>query len=383
MRELQFVRTGHLEWRERPAPEIRDPRDVLVRPFVAGRCDGDTMPIHRHVSRAMQVAMRAGVIDPVIGSICGPVPFQGPFAIGHECVAEVVEVGEGITSLRRGDVVVVPWAVSCGDCRECRLGLTAKCSTTRTSTLAAFGFGPTSGHWGGMVADLLGIPFADHMLVRVPAGVDPLRVAAASDNLSDAWRCVVPGLTARPGGKVLVLGGAAQSIGLYAAGLAVRHGAEVVDYVDHRRERLEIAERFGASAHRVKKGKVRLSDVPRRDYDVVVEGTSSAAGVDAALRSLAPGGVCQPVGYYLPMGTKVPLMHMYANDATLKIGVSNVRPILPDVLNFVATERFPAEKVTTLTADWEDAPQAYRAHTTKLVLHRAPLYAEEPSTSSE
>ncbi|MEU2013927.1 alcohol dehydrogenase catalytic domain-containing protein, partial [Nocardia sp. NPDC019302] len=124
---------------------LTDARDAIVRPFVAGRCDGDTLPIHRRVSRAMQLGMRAGLIDPVVGSICGPVPFRGPFGIGHECIAEVIEVGADITTLRRGDVVVVPWAVSCGDCHECRLGLTAKCSTTRTSTLAAFGFGPASG----------------------------------------------------------------------------------------------------------------------------------------------------------------------------------------------------------------------------------------------
>ncbi|MEU1995639.1 alcohol dehydrogenase catalytic domain-containing protein [Nocardia gamkensis] len=376
MRELQLVRAGHLRWRDRPTPVLTDARDAIVRPFVAGRCDGDTLPIHRRVSRAMQLGMRAGLIDPVVGSICGPVPFRGPFGIGHECVAEVIEVGADITTLRRGDVVVVPWAVSCGDCHECRLGLTAKCSTTRTSTLAAFGFGSASGPWGGMVADLLRIPFADHMLVPIPAGVDPLRVAAAGDNLSDAWRCVVPALRVRPDGKVLVLGGAAQSIGLYAAGLAVRHGAQVVDYVDHRTERLEIAEKLGARVHATasKRG-VRLADIPRRDYDIAVEGTSSAAGVDAALRSLAPGGFCRPVGYYLPVGTKVPLMHMYTNDATLKIGVSNVRPILPEVLDFVARQDFPAEQVTTLTADWEDAPEAYKAHTTKLVLHRKPLHA--------
>ena len=376
MRELQFIRTGRVRWRERPEPVLRDPRDAIVRPFVAGRCDGDTLPIHRHVSRAMQLGLRVGAIDPVVSGICGSVPFRGPFGIGHECIAEVIETGSDITTLRRGDVVVVPWAVSCGDCRECRLGLTAKCSTTRTSTLAAFGFGAASGPWGGMVADLLRIPFADHMLVPVPAGVDPLRVAAASDNLADAWRCVVPGLQVRPNGRVLVLGGAAQSIGLYAAGLAVRHGAAVVDYVDHRPERLHIAEMLGATPHATaSKGKLRRSDIPRRDYDIAVEGTSSAAGVDAALRSLAPGGLCQPVGYYLPVGTKVPLMHMYANDATLKIGVSNVRPILPDLLNFIAREKFPAEEVTTLTADWEDAPEAYVARTTKLVLHRNPLHA--------
>ena len=285
----------------------------------------------------------------------------------------MIETGPSVRGLQRGDVVIVPWAVSCGTCRECERGITAKCATTRTSTLAAFGFGPASGPWGGMVADVLRIPFADHMLVRVPDEVDPLRVAAASDNLADAWRCVVPMLRERPGGRVLILGGAAQSIGLYAAGLALRHGAETVDYVDDRPERLAIAEKFGARAHQVKKGKRSVADIPGRDYDVAVEGTATAAGVDAALRSLAPGGVCQPVGFYLPPGTKVPLMHMYVNDATLKIAVSSVRPLLPELLDFVAADDFPAELVTTLTADWDDAPEAYKAHTTKLVLHRARL----------
>jgi threonine dehydrogenase-like Zn-dependent dehydrogenase len=162
----------------------------------------------------------------------------------------------------------------------------------------------------------------------------------------------------------------AQSIGLYAAGLAVWHGAEVVDYVDDRPERLAIAEKLGARVHAVKKGKRGAADIPRRDYDIAVEGTSSGVGIDVALRSLAPGGICQPVGYYLPPGTKVPLMHMYANVATLKIGVSNVRPILPEILDYVAREDFPAELVTTMVADWDDASEAYKAHTTKLVLHR-------------
>ncbi|OBB99494.1 zinc-binding alcohol dehydrogenase [Mycobacterium sp. 852013-50091_SCH5140682] len=369
MRELQFIRTGRLAWRERPEPALSEPGDALVRPFVAGRCDGDTMPIHRHVSRAMQVGMRVGLVDPIVASICGAVPFRGPFGIGHECVAEILDVGPEVSGLQRGDVGIVPWAVSCGSCLECLRGLTAKCSTTRSTTLAAFGFGPASGPWGGMVADTLRIPFADHMLVRVPDGVDPLRVAAASDNLADAWRCVAPPLQIRPGGRVLILGGAAQSIALYAAGLAVRLGGEV-DYVDDRTERLTIADKLGARVHAVGKGKRTAADLPRRDYDVVVEGTSSAAGVDLALRALAPGGICRPVGYYLPPGTKVPLMHMYANDATLQIGVSHVRPVLPDLLDFVVQHEFPAEEITTLTADWDDAPEAYRAHTTKLVLQR-------------
>jgi threonine dehydrogenase-like Zn-dependent dehydrogenase len=378
LRELNFVRAGRLEWQDRPDPALESPSDALVRPFVASRCDGDVLPIHRPVSRAMQLGLKLGLIDPVVAAIVGEVPFRGPFGIGHECIGQITAVGGEVRSLDVGDVVVVPWAVSCGSCGECRAGITAKCSTTRAEspgkTLAAFGFGPASGNWGGMVADSLRVPYADHMLVKVPDGIDPLRVAAASDNLTDAWRAVVPALRERPGGEVLVIGGGGQSIGLYAAGLAAAHGAGVVDYLDVRDERLEVAESLGARVHKLDR-KRRRSSLPTlaRRYDVAVEASSQAQGLRDAIRALRPGGVCTGTGYYLAPGTKLPVMDMYATSATLQVGVSSVRPFLPEVLDFVANSGFPAEKVTSLLADWEDAPEAYAAHTTKLVLHREPM----------
>jgi threonine dehydrogenase-like Zn-dependent dehydrogenase len=365
VRELQFIRSGRLAWRERDAPSVRDPGDAIVRPFIAGRCDGDTLPIHRPVSRALQVGMAVGAIDPIVGCICGAVPFKGPFAIGHECVAQVVAVGSGVNQVRIGQAVVVPWAVSCGSCAQCRRGLTSKCATTSTGTLAAYGFGAASGPWGGMIADALRVPYADHMLVPVPAGVPALRVAAAGDNLADAWRSVIPPLSSRPGASVLVIGGGAKSIGLYAAGLAVAHEASPVDYLDDDLPRRRIAESFGARAMPDSSG--------RRRYDVVVEASSRAAGIRRAIRSLAPGGICTAVGYYLGAGTRVPLMRMYATDATLRVGVSHARAALPDLLAFVERSGYAAEDVTTLTADWNDAPRAYAARTTKVVLQRDPL----------
>lgn len=366
MRELQFVRSGRLEWRDCDSPALREAGDAIVRPFVAARCDGDTLPIHRPVSRLMQAGLALRLIDPVVGCICGSVPFKGPFAIGHECVAQVLAVGADVQRIRVGDTVVVPWAVSCGSCVPCRSGLTSKCATTTNGTLAAFGFGQATGSWGGMVTDELRVPFADHMLVPVPAGVPAPRVAAAGDNLADAWRSVVLPLRERPGGTVLVIGGGAQSIGLYAAGLAVAHDAEVVHYLDDDPARRGIAESFGAYA---------LRRAPVLRYDVVVEASSRAAGLRRAIRSLAPGGICTAVGYYLASGTRVPLMHMYATDATLRLGVSHARAVLPDLLDFIASSGYPAERVTTLTAGWDDAPAAYAARTTKVVLQREPVPA--------
>lgn len=370
VRELSFERSGRLAWHERDRPVLRDPGDAIVRPFIAGRCDGDTLPIHRPVSRVLQAGLALRLIDPVVGSICGRVPFRGPFAIGHECVAEVTALGSHVTRLRVGQRVIVPWAVSCGTCPPCLRGLTSKCATTtQDRTLAAFGFGASSGPWGGMITDEFRVPFAEHLLVPVPAGVPAERVAAASDNLADAWRAVVPPLAVREGGSVLVLGGGAKSIGLYAAGLAVAHGATVVDYLDGDTERRTVAESFGArtwTSRPRERGK-------ERGYDVVVEATSRASGLRQGLRALAPGGVCTAVGYYFATGTRVPLMRMYATDATLRLGVSHARAILPGLLEFLQRTGFPAERVTTHTAAWDDAPDAYTARTTKLVLRRDTL----------
>jgi threonine dehydrogenase-like Zn-dependent dehydrogenase len=216
-----------------------------------------------------------------------------------------------------------------------------------------------------MVCDRMRVPFAEHMLVSVPDGVPAARVAAASDNLADAWRAVVGPLRQRPGGRVLILGGGAKSIGLYAAGLAAEHGAQAVDYVDPDRARQAIAGDLGA----------RTPSAPEGRYDVVVEAASRAAGLRRALHALAPGGVCTAVGYYLATGPRVPLLRMYATGATLRVGVSHARAVLPDLLAFVARTGFPAERVTTLAAAWEDAPTAYAARTTKVVLHRDPLPA--------
>jgi threonine dehydrogenase-like Zn-dependent dehydrogenase len=377
VRELAFVRSGSLAWRDRDRPTLRDPGDAIVRPFIAARCDGDTVPIHRPVSRLMQAGIAVRAIDPVVGCICGRVPFRGPFAIGHECVAQVLAVGSGVRRVRIGQTVVVPWAVSCGTCEPCRRGLTSKCATTTSATLAAYGFGPASGPWGGMVADEIRVPFADHMLVAVPADVPPVRVAAASDNLADAWRSVVTPLRNRPGGSVLIIGGGAKSIGLYAAGLAVAHGAAVVHYVDDDPVRRRIAEAFGAHTFPARARSRRRRTTTLR-YDVVVEASSRPAGLRRAIRSLASGGVCTAVGYYLATGTRVPLMHMYATDATLRVGVSHARAVLPDLLAFVAHTRYPAEHVTTLTAHWDDAPTAYATRTTKLVLQRDAVQGSSP-----
>ncbi|HEX5194830.1 MAG TPA: alcohol dehydrogenase catalytic domain-containing protein [Solirubrobacteraceae bacterium] len=65
------------------------------------------------------------MVDPVVGCVCGRVPFAGPLAIGHECVAEVLAMGDEVRDLRVGERVVVPWAVSCSRARGLRTAIRA------------------------------------------------------------------------------------------------------------------------------------------------------------------------------------------------------------------------------------------------------------------
>ena len=128
-----------------------------------------------------------------------------------------------------------------------------------------------------------------------------------------------------------------------------------------------IAESLGASVRR----RARRSTSPNATYDIVVEASSSTAGLRYAIRSTAPGGICSAVGYYIARNTGVPLMHMYANDVTLHLGVGHSRAVLPELLDWIHAHDFPAERVTTKVASFDDAPTAYAARTTKLVLQRS------------
>ncbi len=213
MRELQYVKARRLAWRDVAEPSLLFPTDVIVRPFVAARCDGDPLFLQHDAGRVLTLGAKLHLCDEAFESSQSN-PFVGPFAYGHECVAEVTACGSAVQQFTRGDRVIVPWAISCGNCAMCTAGLTSKCSVTRgDGALAAYGFGAAFGKHGGMVSDAVRVPFADAMLVRVPFGVDPLAVASASDNLTDAYRTVAPYLLRSPEAPVLIVGGAAKSVG--------------------------------------------------------------------------------------------------------------------------------------------------------------------------
>ncbi|HEY3021315.1 MAG TPA: alcohol dehydrogenase catalytic domain-containing protein [Solirubrobacteraceae bacterium] len=341
MRALTYTGPRALEWREAPEPRVAGDGEALVRPLAVATCD----------------------LDDLI--VSGRAPFPAPFVLGHEGVAEVVETGDAVTSVRPGDRVVVPFQISCGTCAACRQGRTGNCEAVPFAATYGFGFGPDGTRWGGFLADLVHVPFADAMLVPVPGGLAPELAAGASDNLTDAYRAVGPPLAARPGAPVLVVGGATPgSIGLYAAAQALALGSEHVLYVDADERRRAIAASYGADT---------LDHIPDRvdrRFPVTVDASADVRGLELALGSLDRDGICTSTAIYFDADVRprVPLLALYVQSTTFVTGRIHARRDAPRVLELLAAGTFDPSPVTTRVVPFIEAPDALLAGDyTKLV----------------
>jgi threonine dehydrogenase-like Zn-dependent dehydrogenase len=337
MRELTFVEKGKLEWREAEDPKLEGDGEAIVRPVALATCDLD-----------------AGIVS-------GPAPVQGPFAFGHECVAEVVDVGDGVSSVAPSDLVSVPFQVFCGECDRCLEGRTANCSAVPFLSMYGLPMGKAS--YGGFASDAVRVPYADAMLVPVPEGIEPNAVASLSDNIPDAWRTVAPALEAAPGSPVLITMGAG-SIALYATAIALALGAERVDVAGGRPADRELAQKLGAN--------VVDESYPERigRYPITVDASAHPDGLRCALRSTDADGTCTSVGIYFTP-TEVPLLEMFTQGITFKTGRPHVRAIMPKVLDLVREGKFDPAPMTMQTVDWEDAAEALSQLTVKTVVTRA------------
>jgi threonine dehydrogenase-like Zn-dependent dehydrogenase len=347
MKALYWNGSGSLEWREDPEPTIVASSDALVRPIAVSTCDLD------------QAIVRA--VTPVPGS-------EQPFAIGHEGVGEVLEVGAAVTTLRTGDLVAISYHISCGVCDRCEDHRPLFCRSSYDGAIATYGV-PIGRDYGGLFSDLVRVPFADHTLVRLPPSVSALDAVSVGDNLTDAWRTVAPYLATRPGADVLILG--SGSIGLYAVDIARALGAGEVCYVDADPSRCELAQRLGADVCTPAK-----FDPAERPYAITVNATPDASGgtLRTCLLATEPDGVCVNTSLHF-IDPKVPLLHMFLNCLTLTGGLSHARANIPAVLALIAGKRISPSLVATDVLAFETAAEAIVGAGFKPVLVRDPIVA--------
>jgi threonine dehydrogenase-like Zn-dependent dehydrogenase len=328
----------------------------------------------------------------------------GPFleagdVLGHEAMGIVEEVGPGVTELRVGDRVVVPFNISCGSCFMCNQGLQSQCETTQMREHGTggvlFGYTKLYGQVPGGQAELLRVPFGNSLPIKVPEGPPDDRFVFLSDVLPTAWQAVE--YAAVPdGGTVAVLGlgpigdmscRVAQHRGYRVIGIdLVRErlarvrgrGIDVVDLNDHEHDLGEtiramtdgrgpesVIDAVGMEAH----GSPAAAFAQRVTAympDAVTEPLIKKAGLDrlaavyTAIETVRRGGTVSLSGVYGGMADPMPMMSLFDKQIQLRMGQANVKRWIPDIMPFL-TEDDPlgVHDFATHRLPLREAPAAY------------------------
>ena len=203
-----------------PGPTIQHPNDVIVRVTSTAICGSD---LHMYEGRT---AAQPGIV------------------FGHENLGIIEEVGSGVTALRKGDRVVMPFNVACGFCRNCQAGFTGFCLNVNPGFAGgAYGYVAMGPYMGGQ-AEYLRIPYAEFNCLVLPPGKEhETDFVMLADIFPTGYHgCELADV--RPGETVAVYG--AGPVGLMAAYSALLRGASQVFVVDRVPERLAKAAQIGA-----------------------------------------------------------------------------------------------------------------------------------------
>ncbi|MGI8670574.1 MAG: zinc-dependent alcohol dehydrogenase, partial [Aridibacter sp.] len=209
-----------------PEPEILNSRDAIIKITTTAICGSDL-----HLYNGVMPTMKEGDI------------------LGHEFMGEVVEVGKEIKNLKKGDRVVVPFTIACGDCFFCKKEIWSGCDNSNpnpATTQDLYGFTPSGlfgythmmGGFAGGQAEYVRVPYADVGPIKVPDHLDDEQVIFLSDiyptGYQGAENCDI-----HEGDSVAVWG--CGPVGQFAIKSAKMLGADKVFAIDHYKERLDLA----------------------------------------------------------------------------------------------------------------------------------------------
>jgi threonine dehydrogenase-like Zn-dependent dehydrogenase len=361
-----------------PDPTIQERTDAIIRVTSTAICGSD---LHLY-------------------EVLGPFVEPG-FVLGHEPMGIVQEVGGGVTNLKPGDRVVIPFNISCGSCWMCGQGLQSQCETTQVRDegegygASLFGFGVQYGNVPGGQAEYLRVPQAQYGPIVVPEGPPDDRFLFLSDVLPTAWQAVqyadVP-----TGGSVAVIG--LGPIGDMATRVAQHLGAETVIGIDLVPERLtraaahgvvtvnveeiddgvgfvrdatggrgpdSVIDAVGMEAHGSPTGNL-IQKVAALLPDPIEKKVMEKAGVDRlgalhlATELVRRGGTINITGVYGGMADPMPMMRLFDKQVKVTMGQANVRNWTDDILPLLTDDDpLGVEGFATHHLPLEEAPDAY------------------------
>jgi threonine dehydrogenase-like Zn-dependent dehydrogenase len=316
--------------------------------------------------------------------------------LGHEPMGEVIEVGSGVTRLKVGDRVVVPFTISCGKCFFCTKQLYSLCDTSNPNAEVAreamgqspaglFGFSHMLGGYAGGQAEYLRVPYADVGPIKIPEGLHDEQVLFLSDIFPTGYMAA-ENCQIEQGDTVAVWG--CGPVGQFAIKSAWMFGAGRVIAIDRVPERLRMAqEESRAETINFDEQNVyeRLMEMTSRGPDRCIDAVGAEAHAtgswDAALdkakaaihlatdrahvlreaiMSCRKGGTISIPGVYVGYLDKIPFGAAMNKGLTLKMGQTHVQRYLEPLLKMIESEAIDPSFVITHRVRLEDAPKAYQ-----------------------
>jgi threonine dehydrogenase-like Zn-dependent dehydrogenase len=356
-------------------PEIEDGRDVIVKVTSCAICGSDLHLFHNFIP-----AMLPGDV------------------LGHETMGEVVETGRGVNGkLKKGDRVVVPFTIVCGECDQCKRGYFSVCQRSNRkkhladkvfghTTAGLFGYSHLTGGYPGGQAEYLRVPFADATVQTVPEGIPDEKLLFLSDIFPTGWQAAVQA-DIQPTDTVAIWG--CGPVGQMTIRSAVLLGAEQVIAIDHIPERLEMAEAGGAITINFETESVveRLNELtggegPEKCIDCIgMESHVTPAMPDTVydrakqillaesdrphvLREMIyvcrPGGLISIPGVYGGLADKIPMGAAMNKGLTFRMGQTHVQRWTADLLRRIEEEQIDPSFVITHEVPLDKGPEMYR-----------------------
>jgi threonine dehydrogenase-like Zn-dependent dehydrogenase len=329
MRAAIFHEPRRIEAGDRPDPSLREPTDAIVRVVIACVCGSDLWYYR------------------------GDSEFE-PGPIGHEFVGVVEDVGTEVTDIKKGDLVIAPFAFSDGTCPNCQNGITTACMNG--------GFFPMNGDGGQ--GEAVRVPLADTTLVSVPGtghSDGTMRsLVTLSDVMATGHHAAVCAQV-KAGQTVAVVGDGA--VGLSGVLAAKRLGAERIIALSRHADRQALAKEFGATDIVAERGEAAVEAIKEMTAGVGADATLECVGTGQAMQTaidVARAG--SMVGFVgVPHGVDLPVQQMFFRNVGVRGGGAPVRIYLPELLDDVLAERIDPGRVLDYETDLDGISDAYAA----------------------
>jgi len=314
-----------------PEPQIVAPTDAIIRVVVACICGSDLWPYRGY----------------------GDIP-EGGRRMGHEAIGVVEEVGSEVRTLKRGDVVLMPFAFSDGTCEFCQAGLHTACIQG-----GFFGY-----HTPGSQAEAVRVPFADGTLYRVSVSEGDRELLPHLLTLTDVMGTGHhAAVTARvgPGKIAAVIGDGA--VGLCGVLAAKRLGAERIILLGRHPDRIQVAQEFGATDIVTERGQAAVERVLELTGGLGAHSVLECVGTEEAIQTavgiVRRGGAIGRVG--LPHHGGIPAEPTFYGNITIAGGPAPTRAYMPELLPDVLEGRIRPGRVFDLTLPLDQVAEGYRA----------------------